>query len=252
MSAAFEGPHIHLPTVGSTMDYARGLAERGAASGTMVTADEQTAGRGRHGRRWATPHGTALACSAILRPLDLEHNLLPLAVPIAVCEAAEEVAPVRCQVKWPNDVWLRGRKLAGVLIEARPPQWALIGIGMNLAIADDEFPDDLRWPATSLGHGVTTVDLVPALRRALGRWTQAPPAEIRAEFARRDALEGREVSWQGAGSVPDGSGRAAGIDEHGNLIVDASEGRVTLGAGEVQLTLSPDFQPTLPENGNQG
>jgi len=212
MSAAFDGPHIHLRSIGSTNDYARELAEQGAESGTIVTADEQTAGRGRHGRRWTAPPGAALLCSAIVRPLDLSHTLLPLAVPVAVCEAAEALAPVRCQVKWPNDVWLRERKLAGVLIEARPPEWAVIGIGLNLAIADDDFPRDLRWPATSLGHGVTPADALPALREALGRWVEAAPAEVREQFTRRDALRGREVSWEGAGSVPDGRGRAAGID----------------------------------------
>ena len=70
------------------------------------------------GRRRPAP---ALLCSAILRPLEAHHSLLPLAVPLAVCEAAEALAPVECQVKWPNDVWLDERKLAGVLIEARPP-----------------------------------------------------------------------------------------------------------------------------------
>ena len=251
MSAAFDGPHIHLRTVGSTNDHARELAEGGAESGTIVTADEQTAGRGRHGRRWTAPPGAALLCSAILRPLDLSHTLLPLAVPIAVCEAAEELAPVRCQVKWPNDVWLRERKLAGVLIEARPPEWAVIGIGLNLAIADDEFPGELRWPATSLDHGVTPDGALPALRRALGRWTQAPPAEVRAEFAGRDALRGRAVSWEGAGRVPDGSGRAAGIDEDGNLVVETPSGRIALGSGEVRLTLT-DVQPTSSKNDDHG
>ena len=244
MSGAFDGPHIHLRTVGSTNDYARALAERGAAPGTIVTADAQTAGRGRHGRAWTTPPGAALLCSAILRPVNPADALLPLAVPIAVCEAAEELAPVRCQVKWPNDVWLGERKLAGILIEARPPEWAVIGIGLNRAIADDEFPADLRWPATSLCHGVTPEDALPALRRALGRWTQARAAEVRAEFARRDALRGREVSWRGAGSVPDGRGRAAGIDEHGRLVVETADGPVALTAGEVQLALSPNVQPS--------
>lgn len=251
MSAGFDGPHIHLRTVGSTNDYARELAEQGAESGTVVTADEQTAGRGRHSRRWTAPPGAALLCSAILRPLDLSHTLLPLAVPIAVCEAAEALAPVRCQVKWPNDVWLRERKLAGVLIEARPPEWAIIGIGLNLAIADDEFPGDLRWAATSLGHGVAPGDALPALRQALGRWVEAAPAEVRAEFARRDALHGREVSWKGAGRFADGSGRAAGVDEKGNLLVDTPAGRVALGSGEVQLTLD-EFQPTSSKSDDRG
>ena len=177
-------------------------------SGTVVTADEQTAGRGRHGRRWSAPAGAALLCSAILRPLEAHHALLPLAVPLAVCEAAESLAPVECRVKWPNDVWLGERKLAGVLIEARPPDWAVIGVGLNLSIADDEFPDDLRWPATSLGHGVGVDQALAALREALGRWVAAGPDEVVAAFESRDALRGREIAWEGAGGVEAARGRA--------------------------------------------
>ncbi len=118
----------------------------------MVTAREQTAGRGRVGRVWTAPEGKALLYSAILRPLDQRHLLLPLSVPLAVCAAAEALRPgIECQVKWPNDVWLEGRKLSGILIEATPQDgWAVIGIGLNLSIAPDEFPPDLRQPAISL------------------------------------------------------------------------------------------------------
>lgn len=237
---AFDGPRRHYRLTDSTNDRARELAEAGAPWGTLVTADEQSAGRGRHGRRWTAPAGAALLCSAILRPLNLSHSLLPLAVPLAVCEAAESLAPVVCLVKWPNDVWLRERKLAGALIEARPPEWAVIGIGLNLAIPDEGFPGDLRWPATSLGHGVGADQALAALRVALGRWLEAPVADVVAGFERRDALRGREVAWQGAGGAGGGgAGRAAGIDDRGNLVVEVEGGdRVALGAGEVQLRLT--------------
>ena len=174
--SALDGPRAHLRVTDSTNDRARVLALAGAPSGTVVTAGEQTAGRGRHGRQWSTPPGAALLCSLVLRPLDDRHALLPLAAPLAVCDAAEALAPVECRVKWPNDVWLDERKLAGVLIEARPPEWAVIGVGLNLAIADDEFPADLRWPATSLGHGVGADEALAALREALGPWLEAQPA----------------------------------------------------------------------------
>lgn len=238
-SLAFDGPRRHYAVTDSTNDRARELLEAGAPSGTIVTAGEQSAGRGRHGRRWSAPPGAALLCSFILRPLDLSHSLLPLAVPLAVCDAAESLAPVECMVKWPNDIWLEERKLAGVLIEARPPEWAVIGIGLNLAIGDDDFPADLRWPATSLGHGVGADQALAALRTVLGRWVEAPAAEVVAEFERRDALRGREVSWEAtAGAAGGGAGRAAGIDERGNLVVAVEGGeRVALGSGEVQLRL---------------
>jgi BirA family transcriptional regulator, biotin operon repressor / biotin---[acetyl-CoA-carboxylase] ligase len=240
--SALDGPRVHLRVTDSTNDRARVLALAGAPSGTAVTAGEQTAGRGRHGRQWSTPPGAALLCSLVLRPLDERHELLPLAVPLAVCDAAEALAPVECRVKWPNDVWLGERKLAGVLIEARPPDWAVIGVGLNLAIADDEFPADLRWPATSLGHGVGADQALGALREALGRWVEAPGEEVVEAFVARDVLRGREVSWEGAGGAGgSGLGRAAGIDARGNLIVETADGaRVTLGSGELQLRLNPN------------
>jgi BirA family transcriptional regulator, biotin operon repressor / biotin---[acetyl-CoA-carboxylase] ligase len=237
-----DGPRRHYRRTDSTNDRARELALAGAEPGTFVTAEAQTAGRGRRGRRWSASPGTALLCSAILRPLEARHTLLPLAVPVAVCEAAESLAPVECLVKWPNDVWLRERKLAGVLIEARPPEWAVIGVGLNLTVPDDEFPDDLRWPATSLGHGVGVDQALAALRESLGRWVAAEPDEVASAFASRDAMRGRAVAWEGAGGADrDGLGTGAGIDERGNLIVETAAGeRVTLGSGEVSLRLEPD------------
>jgi BirA family biotin operon repressor/biotin-[acetyl-CoA-carboxylase] ligase len=232
----FGSPHHHLEVTDSTNLRAKELAEQGAPAGTVVTAGAQTAGRGRGDRAWTAPAGAALLYSAILRPLDLGHLLLPLAAPVAVCEACEEVAPVRCEIKWPNDVWLGERKLSGVLIEARPPDWAVIGVGINLAIAPDEFPADLRWPATSLDHGVTTERMRTALDAALTRWVAAEPAEVRERFAARDALRDRELSWEGGPGGGDGVG--AGIDERGNLLVREPGGKLTaLGSGEVQLRL---------------
>lgn len=233
------GPIVHHRLTDSTNDRARELAIGGAPSGTVVVAAEQTAGRGRTGRRWSAPAGSALLCSAILRPLEAYHTLLPLAVPLAVCEAGEALAPVECQVKWPNDVWLGGRKLAGVLIEARPPEWAVIGVGLNLSIPDDGFPEDLRWPATSLGHGISANQALAALRDALGRWVAAEPEDVAAAFDARDALRGRKVAWEGAGGASsEGEGVCGGIDDRGNLVVTIDSGeRVSLGAGEVSLRL---------------
>jgi len=236
---SLDGPTVHHRLTDSTNDRARELALAGASSGTVVVAAEQTAGRGRTGRTWSAPASSALLCSAILRPLEAHHALLPLAVPLAVCEAAEALAPVECQVKWPNDVWLGERKLAGILIEARPPEWAIIGVGLNLTIPDDGFPDDLRWAATSLGHGVDATGALDALRVALGRWTAAEPEEVVAAFDARDALRGREVAWEAAAkSGKYGEGVADGIDDRGNLVVITDAGdRLSLGAGEVSLRL---------------
>ena len=236
---AFGAPRRHYRITDSTNERGRELAAAGAAAGTIVTAGEQTAGRGRRGREWTAPPGKAVLCSAILSPLDARHALLPLAAPLAVCEAIESLAPLRCRVKWPNDVWVEERKLAGVLIEAQPPTWAVIGIGVNVSIEPDEFPSDLRQPATSIGHGVGTEDALAALCAKLGEWVDADRGRVLTEFRERDALRGREVGWVGAGGNPrDGTGVADGIDDRGNLVVISSEGeRLSLGSGEVTLMI---------------
>lgn len=234
----FGSPHRHFRATDSTNARARELAEGGAPGGTVVTADEQTAGRGRQGRSWTAPPGQALLYSAILRPLDERHLLLPLAVPVAVCEAAEALAPgAECKIKWPNDVWLDGRKLAGVLIEAKPQDgWAVIGVGFNLTIEPGEFPPDLRDRAISLAPAPTHAGIRDRARETvderLGRWVEADEQTILAAWRERDALRGREVAWEG------GSGVADGVDGRGRLAVVVPAGdRVLLGAGEVHLSL---------------
>ncbi len=240
MSTRFGRKHHHFDEIDSTNERAREMAIEGAGSGTVVTASSQTAGRGRQGRRWVAPQDSALLYSAILRPLTLRHLLLPLAVPIAVCEACERLAPVSCRIKWPNDIWLDEHKLAGVLIEARPPEWAVIGVGVNVSIPDDGFGDELRWPATSLGHGTTPNDVRRALDDRLGKWVEAPEDRVLDEFRKRDALAGRPISWEGGpdGGELDRRGTADGIDEKGNLIVRGESGEsISLGSGEVHLRL---------------
>jgi BirA family biotin operon repressor/biotin-[acetyl-CoA-carboxylase] ligase len=233
--ARFGTPHRHFRSVGSTNTVARELAEAGAPHGTVLTADEQTAGRGRQGRVWTAAPGTALLYSAIVSPLGERHPLLPLAVPLAVCEAAERLRPgVECMVKWPNDVHLDGRKLAGILIEARPQeQWAVVGVGMNLTIPQDDFPEEIRERATSLfAEGPSVAEAARlALSERIAAWVEADTETVLAAWRERDALLGREVAWA------KGSGVADGIDERGYLLVRLADGdRVALGAGDVHLT----------------
>jgi BirA family biotin operon repressor/biotin-[acetyl-CoA-carboxylase] ligase len=242
---AFGHPHRHLRRTDSTNERAKELAAAGAPCGLVVTADEQTAGRGRRGNEWFAPPGSSLLYSALLRPLAPDGaSLLPLAVPVAICEAAEAVAPVRCQLKWPNDVWVDERKVAGVLVEARPDEgWAVIGVGLNVAIPQDEFPDELRETAASLlpteAEGGVPPGGAPGVRRALealnealGRWVGASDDQVLSAFRARDALCGRRISWEG------GEGLAEEIDERGHLVVEKVDGeRVSLGAGEVHLAV---------------
>jgi BirA family transcriptional regulator, biotin operon repressor / biotin---[acetyl-CoA-carboxylase] ligase len=238
-------PHRHFRVTDSTNERAKELAMDGVPGGLVVTADEQTAGRGRRGNAWFAPPGSCLLYSALVRPFAADRSpLLPLAVPVAVCEAAEAVAPVRCQVKWPNDIWIDERKVSGVLVEARPDEgWAVVGVGLNVAITEEQFPPELRESAISLLPTEAEGGLPPggapgipraltALNEALGGWLEADDDEVLSAYRARDALIGRRVSWE------DGEGVAEEIDERGHLVVEkANEERVALGAGEVHLAI---------------
>jgi BirA family biotin operon repressor/biotin-[acetyl-CoA-carboxylase] ligase len=216
-------PRVHHRLTDSTNERARELAALGAPHGTLVTADEQTAGRGRQGREWTAPPRSAVLMSLVLRELE---DALPLAAAVAVCEAL----PVAAMIKWPNDVWIDGEKVAGILAEGRPGEgWAVLGIGLNVS----SHPPDL--PATSLrAHGEegSVEDVLAALLPELDRWLRAPLADVLAAWRSRDALLGETVRWQ------DGSGTGAGVDESGALLVETGSGRVALNAGEVHLLRS--------------
>jgi BirA family transcriptional regulator, biotin operon repressor / biotin---[acetyl-CoA-carboxylase] ligase len=235
------GPLVHLDVVGSTNDHARALALAGAPHGTVVIAEQQTAGRGRQGRKWLAPTGRALTLSALVRLPAAVLEPLPLAVAVAVAEACEAVAPVTCRIKWPNDVWVAGLKVSGVLIEARPQDgWAVIGIGLNVDTALDELADDLRQTASSLRIASgAPVDREAALDALLGRlavWIErlGNPARVAAAFRERDVLQGQRIAWSSGQARRQGEAR--GIDDDGALVVFTDEGeRVRLDAGEVHL-----------------
>jgi len=228
-------PRVHHPVLDSTNERAKTLARAGAPHGTVVTADEQSAGRGRQGRAWVAPPGTALLMSLILRGLEDRRALLPLTAAVAVCEAAEASANVACAIKWPNDVWVQGRKLAGILIEARPHErLAVIGVGLNVATRSQDFPARLRSFATSLAiesrDGAPPRDAVLlALLRSVESGLGQEREQILERWAARDALRGSRISWD------DGEGTAAGIDSTGALRVETDGGLVSLDAGEVHL-----------------
>jgi BirA family biotin operon repressor/biotin-[acetyl-CoA-carboxylase] ligase len=238
-------PRLHLRRATSTNERARELAVAGAPHGTLVTAGEQTAGRGRQGRTWTAPPGRSLLASVLVRDPP---RLLPLAAGAAVADAVDEAAgrgggrgdtaaPERTtEIKWPNDVHLDGGKVAGVLVEGRPQErWAVVGIGLNVAVTEADFPPELAGRATTLG--LEPADIDPTLRvllRRLERWLEADAETLLAEIRRRDALLGRPVRWSG------GEGRGGGIDGDGRLVVITSDGgRVALDAGEVHLGAAP-------------
>jgi BirA family transcriptional regulator, biotin operon repressor / biotin---[acetyl-CoA-carboxylase] ligase len=215
-------PRLHLRETTSTNDRARALAAAGAPHGTLVTAGVQTAGRGRQGRTWLALPGRALLLSLVIRDPD---PLLPLRAGLAVADLAGDEAVV----KWPNDVLVEGRKVAGILVEARPQEgWAVTGIGVNAALE----PGDLaEVGAATLGRSPGELESVLAeLLGALERRLDDPAEAVLAALRERDALLGRPVRWAG------GQGVGAGIDERGSLLVRLPDGSVAvLDAGEVHL-----------------
>jgi BirA family transcriptional regulator, biotin operon repressor / biotin---[acetyl-CoA-carboxylase] ligase len=221
-------PHLHFRSIGSTNERARELAGRGAPHGTLVTASAQTAGRGRQGRKWVAPPGRALLLSVIVRDPE---PLLSLRAGLAVADIAGGSA----RVKWPNDVLVDGRKVAGVLVEGRPAErWAVVGIGVNAAVDVASMPVELRERAGTLG--LAPADLPAALASLLsaleGRLAASDSVVLDA-LRSRDALLGQAVRWSG------GLGKGAGIAPDGSLRVDLGGGsQVLLDAGEVHLVPS--------------
>jgi BirA family biotin operon repressor/biotin-[acetyl-CoA-carboxylase] ligase len=220
-------PRLHLRRVDSTNARARELAAARAPHGALVTAAEQTAGRGRQGRLWSAQAGRGLLMSLLLRDWP---RLLPLAAAVAVAETVGEAAAI----KWPNDVLLRDHKVAGILAEGRPHDgWMVLGVGLNVAVRPHELPPDVRDTAATMGLEPTEVEptLVRLLER-LERWLAAGEPEVLEAWRARDALVGRAVAWAG------GAGTAAGVDEDGRLVVELTDGgRTALDAGEVHLDL---------------
>jgi BirA family biotin operon repressor/biotin-[acetyl-CoA-carboxylase] ligase len=223
--ARLGSPRLHLRRVDSTNVRARELAGRGAPHGTLVTAAEQSAGRGRQGRTWTAPANRALLCSVVLRDPP---RMLPLAAGVAVAE----VVGAEARLKWPNDVHVGGRKVAGILVDGRPQErWAVLGVGVNVALRAEDFPPELKGSAATLGLEPDAIEPTLAkLLAALERWLNAPAAQVLEAVRARDALYGLAVRWA------DGEGRADGIDPEGRLLVQTALGRrVALDAGEIHL-----------------
>lgn len=222
-------PRVHFRVTDSTNARARELATRGAPHGTLVTAAEQSAGRGRQGRTWSAPPGRALLCSLVIRDPP---RLLPLVAGVAVAEVVSgAVEGSEPQIKWPNDVLVAGRKVAGILVEARLQDgWAVVGIGVNVAVAPGSLPPEVRDRAGTLGLEPSAIEpWLEGLLRSLEVWIDAGSEVVLDAVRARDALLGQAVRWAG------GAGVGAGIDGDGRLVVQTESGHVALDAGEVHL-----------------
>ncbi|MGH7615065.1 MAG: biotin--[acetyl-CoA-carboxylase] ligase [Gemmatimonadales bacterium] len=229
-------PHCHLARqVGSTLDVAHDLGEDGAPAGTVVVALEQTAGRGREGRVWQSPPG-GVWLAVLLRPRSAALGIVSIRAGLVLADVVDELlgAPA-ARLKWPNDVLLEDRKLAGVLCEGRwqgdALLWLTVGLGVNVA---NEIPSTLRGTAIALSErlpGVRRIDvldrLVPALPRLATPHSGLSESEC-AAYAGRDWLRDRELRHPVAG-------RAVGLRTDGALLVETAAARTAVVEGHVEL-----------------
>jgi len=226
---------LSLQETVSTNAVAFRMAEDGAEEGTVVIAECQTGGKGRLGREWASPAGVNLYCSVILRPL-----IQPVAAPqltflsvIAVARAIEQLTPIQTRIKWPNDILVDGKKVAGLLnemsAETDKVNFVILGIGVNLNMTQEQFPDNLRHPATSLliesGVKVDRTCFARVLLQELDSlyviFLREGYAPARNEWLERSRLAGAMVTVTDNNIVR--CGRVTGIDEYGALLLDSGE-----------------------------
>lgn len=217
--------------VSSTLDVAHAEAAEGTPAGTLIVADAQSAGRGRLGRSWASYSGAGVWLTIVERPetsTDLE--ALPLRVGIELAPALDPYADAPVQLKWPNDLYVLGRKLAGVLAEARwrdgALDWIAIGVGINVRAPEGQSN------GIGLRDGASRIDVltaaVPAIRAASARHGALSATE-RARFAARDFAVGRRCTEPAVG-------RVLGIDDRGALLIDSGDEVSTIRAGSLVLT----------------
>jgi BirA family biotin operon repressor/biotin-[acetyl-CoA-carboxylase] ligase len=217
------------PEVGSTMAVAREAADAGAPEGLVVVADLQTAGRGRRGRRWDAPAGTGLLVSLLLRP-DLppgDLHLVTAAVALAAQGACRAVAGVGVDIKWPNDLLVADRKLAGILAEAAAGA-VVVGMGLNVSAHPEEATSLAAEGWADPDRPALLGDLLVRLDGLLGRWDT-----VRAAYRQRCATVGRRVRVDVTGATV--VGRATRVDDHGHLVVEPDGGGppVVLSVGDV-------------------
>lgn len=240
---------VYLEEVESTNAVARRLGQEGAAEGTLVVADYQSAGRGRLGRRWQAPPGSSLLLSLLFRPslAPAQMQRLTMACGLAVADAIEARTGLRVGLKWPNDVVIGGRKAGGILTELElqggAVAFAVVGIGLNVNLDPGtlaDLPEDTRPPATSLsqalGQPVPRLTLLLTLLEAVEvrylalRQGRSPHRE----WAERLTTLGRRVVVSGAGRRLEGV--AVGVEADGALQLRLDDGRLeAVWAGDVSL-----------------
>ena len=229
---------LYYETVASTNDIAAALAEGGAPEGCVVAADTQTAGRGRLGRTWVSPPRAGLYVSTILRPDAKAAPLVTIAAGVALARGIESATGLRADLKWPNDLSVGGRKVAGILAEGTP-RHVVLGFGINVMPAS--YPPDVATRATSLetergasvDRGLLLVECLSALSAEYAKLRDRNEAEVLDEWRRRAArMLGRRVRWNATDTEPV-EGVAEDIDDAGALLVRTNQGMTRVISGEV-------------------
>src|SRR5207253_7058845 len=231
LETALDLPRVELlDTTTSTLDVAHRLAAQGAPSGTLVIANEQTAGRGRDGKSWQSAPGAGLWLTLIERPKDSSGlGVLSLRVGLVAAEGLDRFASEPIRLKWPNDLYVDQGKVAGILVEARwresAVEWVAIGLGVNV-----KAPEDIE-SAAGLEPGTDRLDvlseLIPAIRAAAGATGPLQPEELE-EFNARDLARGRTC-------VEPARGRVAGITPEGELLVALADSVAPFRSGSLVL-----------------
>lgn len=221
-------------SIGSTQDRARGLGRAGAGS-IVVVADQQTAGHGRGDKTWLSEPGTALLASWVFRPAPAEPAIFALLAGVAVTRVLRPFGVADLGLKWPNDVWLTGGKIAGCLAHGASDH-LVIGIGLN--VASQDLPAAIRATATSLGRAGRDLDRLGLLARLTaeldGVADPASRTDALAEWRKRSITLGREVEVAGSGNATF-RGRATELAEDGALVVETPYGHQRVLAGEVRV-----------------
>ena len=234
---------LYYPTVGSTMDEARRLAEAGRPEGTVVVAEEQSAGRGRFHRTWVSTPGEDLLLSVLLRPAPTQLRYVNMAATLAVSQAAAELTALTPSIKWPNDVRIEGRKLAGILVETTMNgdelKYAVVGVGINVN-SDPSRRPEAGGNSTSLRkESGKRLSRTGVLRAVLDRLDDLygdvkRGRTLTEEWAGRLDTLGSNVRVELGGRLVEGL--ASGVDAEGNLIVTRPDGSTaTVVGGEVTL-----------------
>lgn len=245
LKGPFIPPRIEvLKSVDSSNNYAKKLALDGAANGTLVVAEEQTAGRGRRGKSFYSPKKTGLYMSIVLRPQKdfSDVQLITLAAAVSVCEAITELSDEKPQIKWVNDIFLNGKKICGILSEAgvdlegRGIDYIIVGIGINCNTSQDDFPEELRQIAGSISEtNIKRSELAALVYEGVMRsFPNLGDTSILNKYRDLSLMYGKNVEFIYEGQNM--SGCVLGINDDGSLLVRCHDGvKISLAGGEISV-----------------